>query len=62
MQIDFGERLVEIGAVKLRFYLFVAILGYSRRCHTAGELVKAPMVDAGKKYLARPLSSPPGLL
>jgi transposase len=33
MQIDFGERLVEIGGAKLRTYLFVATLGYSRRCH-----------------------------
>jgi transposase len=33
MQIDFGERLVEIGGAKLRDYLFVATLGYSRRCH-----------------------------
>jgi transposase len=27
MQIDFGERLVEIGGVKVRAYLFVATLG-----------------------------------
>jgi transposase len=33
MQIDFGERLVEIGGAKLRAYLFVATLGYSRRCY-----------------------------
>jgi transposase len=33
MQIDFGERLVEIGGAKLRVYLFVATLGYSRRPH-----------------------------
>jgi transposase len=33
MQIDFGERLVEIGGAKLRVYLFVATLGFSRRCH-----------------------------
>jgi transposase len=33
MQIDFGERLVEIGGAKLRVYLFVATLGYSRCCH-----------------------------
>ena len=26
-------RLVEIGGAKLRVYLFVATLGYSRRCH-----------------------------
>jgi transposase len=33
MQIDFGERLVEIGGAKLRVYVFVAALGYSRRLH-----------------------------
>ena len=33
MQIDFGERLVEIGGVKVKVYLFVATLGYSRRGH-----------------------------
>ena len=31
MQIDFGERLVEIGGVKIKVYLFVATLGFSRR-------------------------------
>lgn len=33
MQIDFGERLVEIGGERVRAYLFVATLGYSRRHH-----------------------------
>jgi transposase len=33
LQIDFGERLVEIGGSKIRAYLFVATLGYSRRHH-----------------------------
>ena len=33
MQIDFGERLIEIGGVKVKVYLFVATLGYSRRGH-----------------------------
>jgi hypothetical protein len=33
LQIDFGERLVEIGGVKVKAYLFVATLGYSRRLH-----------------------------
>lgn len=33
MQIDFGERLVEIGGVKIKVFLFVATLGYSRRGH-----------------------------
>jgi len=33
MQIDFGERLVEIGGSKVRAYLFVATLGHSRRQH-----------------------------
>jgi transposase len=33
LQIDFGERLVEIGGSRVRAYLFVATLGYSRRHH-----------------------------
>ena len=33
MQIDFGERLVEIGGVKVKVYFFVATLGFSRRVH-----------------------------
>lgn len=33
LQIDFGERLVEIGGRKVKAFLFVATLGYSRRIH-----------------------------
>jgi transposase len=33
LQIDFGERRVEIGGVAVKVYLFVATLGYSRRLH-----------------------------
>lgn len=33
LQIDFGERLVEIGGAKVRAYLFVGTLGFSRRHH-----------------------------
>jgi transposase len=33
LQIDFGERLVEIGGGKVKAFLFVATLGYSRRLH-----------------------------
>ena len=33
MQIDFGERLIEIGGAKVKVYLFVATLGFSRRIH-----------------------------
>jgi len=33
LQIDFGERLVEIGGSHVKAYLFVATLGHSRRCH-----------------------------
>jgi transposase len=33
LQIDFGERLVEIGGVRVKVFLFVATLGYSRRLH-----------------------------
>jgi transposase len=33
LQIDFGERLVEIAGSKVKAFLFVATLGYSRRLH-----------------------------
>jgi Integrase core domain len=33
VKIDFGERLVEIGGSKVRAYLFIATLGFSRRHH-----------------------------
>lgn len=33
LQIDFGERLVEIGGRKIKVFLFVATLGFSRRLH-----------------------------
>jgi transposase len=33
LQIDFGERLVEIAGRKVKVFLFVATLGYSRRLH-----------------------------
>jgi transposase len=33
LQIDFGERLVEIAGEMVRAYMFVATLGYSRRLH-----------------------------
>jgi transposase len=33
LQIDFGERLVEIDGRKIKVFLFVATLGYSRRLH-----------------------------
>ena len=33
LQIDFGERLVGIGGVKVKAYVFVATLGHSRRLH-----------------------------
>ncbi len=33
LQIDFGERLVEIAGGKIKVFLFVATLGYSRRLH-----------------------------
>ncbi|WP_431015490.1 hypothetical protein [Bradyrhizobium pachyrhizi] len=32
-QIDFGERLVEMGGVKIKAFKFVATLGHSRRLH-----------------------------
>src|SRR6476620_5100671 len=33
LHIDFGERLVEIAGAKVKVFLFVATLGYSRRLH-----------------------------
>ena len=33
MQIDFGEKLVEIAGERIRVMLFVAVLSYSRRCY-----------------------------
>jgi transposase len=33
LQIDFGERFVEIAGEQVKAFLFVATLGYSRRCH-----------------------------
>jgi Mu transposase, C-terminal domain/Integrase core domain len=33
LQIDFGERRVLVGGVKVQVFLFVATLGYSRRLH-----------------------------
>jgi transposase len=33
LQIDFGERLVEIAGAKVKAFVFVATLGYSRRVH-----------------------------
>src|SRR5262245_39746812 len=33
LQIDFGERLVEIGGSHVKAFMFVATLGYSRRLH-----------------------------
>jgi hypothetical protein len=33
LQIDFGEGLVEIGGAKVKAFVFVAMLGHSRRLH-----------------------------
>jgi len=33
LQIDFGERFVEIGGIRIKVFVFVATLGHSRRCH-----------------------------
>ena len=35
LQIDFGQLRVPIAGERVRVYLFVATLGYSRRCHVA---------------------------
>jgi hypothetical protein len=39
MQIDFGEKRIEIGGAKVRVYIFVATLGYSRRTYAAAVLL-----------------------
>jgi transposase len=41
LQIDFGERLVEIAGAKVKAFLFVATLGYSRRLHVARSTTSA---------------------
>jgi transposase len=33
LQIDFDERLVELGGMKIKAFVFVATLGHSRRLH-----------------------------
>ena len=33
MQVDFGEKWLQIGGVRQKRYVFVATLGYSRRCY-----------------------------
>lgn len=38
MQIDFGEKQVQIGSALVHVYLFVAVLGYSRRLFTRASL------------------------
>jgi transposase len=38
MQIDFGEKLVSIAGVAVRVYVFVAVLGYSRRLYVRASL------------------------
>ena len=35
LQVDFGQRRVPIGDERVRVFLFVATLGYSRRCYVA---------------------------
>ena len=35
LQVDFGQRRVPIAGERVRVFLFVATLGYSRRCHVA---------------------------
>jgi transposase len=38
MQIDFGEKQVVVGGILVRVYLFVAVLGYSRRLFVRASL------------------------
>jgi hypothetical protein len=49
LQIDFGERLVEIAGRKVKLFLFVGTLGYSRRTHVRAfrhERQEAPNLQA----------------
>ena len=38
LQVDFGETRIEVGEERVRVYLFVATLGYSRRLYVAAFL------------------------
>jgi hypothetical protein len=38
MQIDFGEKMVAVGGLPVRVYVFVAVLGYSRRIFVRASL------------------------
>jgi len=38
MQIDFGEKWIELGGVRTKVHLFVAVLGYSRRIFVRASL------------------------
>lgn len=40
MQIDFGEKKIRIGGVAVRVFLFVAVLGYSRRIFVRASLAQ----------------------
>src|ERR1700729_1688211 len=55
LQIDFGERLVEIGEAKIKAFVFVATLGHSRRLHVrAFRAEKQEHWFAGLKAHSRP--------
>ena len=38
LQIDFGEKWIEIGGARTKVYVFVAVLGYSRRIFVRASL------------------------
>jgi transposase len=52
LYIDFGERPVEIGGVKIKAFVFVATLGHSRRLH-----VRAFRAEKQEHWFAGPEST-----
>ena len=50
LQVDFGETRVSIGGERVRLYLFVATLGYSRRisCAPSGIGLQAPALSQAR--------------
>ena len=62
LQIDFGSTAVEIGGEGRRIHLFVATLGYSRRCYALVSWLQQrerTVYPAEAGYLAGPLAPPP---
>jgi transposase len=54
LQIDFGERLVEIGGAKIKAFVFVATLGHSRRLHVRAFRRSRSTGSPGLRARSRP--------